>query len=510
MNALFETLDEMTVGVRLAESFTASKSFFDPRKMLIAIGFHLNGNGLRRLNSLSKKKELDDPFGSDEFEIIDLEKDYFIVPEYVLENDSLYQELLNKWSESRTEVDLKAFLEFTEINHDKTKQAWRSKTIGSRTDLAIFEKDELNDTDRYHVIAIASESLPYQWIEAFLREVGNGNSVAWYGHNNYSSDHGIMTIVDGKVMAGKTDSIGAVLRSVMNLSGPEDDHRLTIMERGRMESDLEELVNLIRKRPSLSQNDVGERPVDLWIEEIGKLPVDTGADYWRLADLTDRVLNTLNTQSQFNRLTRSLMVMKDKIRQTNKTIFEKAYQDAITERGQLLKERHEEFTPSSKDYATWRFFVMHGSKGVEALDQILDKRDEELEFARTMNSNKTIEETASKTAKAREIIDKIAEKEEADLRGYIEEAEASAFGKGLSMDYAGALIFLEKLFGEYAKETLEELVERDKEDEDFKLSYLEVASLALKPTNLHKVNLDEVGSFYLWLNTTRHELKKDK
>ena len=100
MNALFETLDEMTVGVRLAESFTASKSFFDPRKMLIAIGFHLNGNGLRRLNSLSKKKELDDPFGSDEFEIIDLEKDYFIVPEYVLENDSLYQELLNKWSES--------------------------------------------------------------------------------------------------------------------------------------------------------------------------------------------------------------------------------------------------------------------------------------------------------------------------------------------------------------------------------------------------------------------------
>jgi hypothetical protein len=147
---------------------------------------------------------------------------------------------------------------------------------------------------------------------------------------------------------------------------------------------------------------------------------------------------------------------------------------------------------------------------VEALDAVLDKRDEELEFARVINSDKTVEETVSKTAKAREIIDKIAEKEEADLRGYIEEAEASAFGKGLSMDYAGALIFLEKLFGEYAKETLEELVERDKEDEDFMLSYLEVASLALKPTNLHKVNLDEVGSFYLWLNTTRHELKKDK
>ena len=118
--------------------------------------------------------------------------------------------------------------------------------------------------------------------------------------------------------------------------------------------------------------------------------------------------------------------------------------------------------------------------------------------------------TGSKTAKACKLIDDLVKREEADLRGYIEEAEASAFRKDVSMDYAGAIIFLEKLFGEYAKETLEELVERDKEDDDFKLSYLEVASLALKPTNLHKVNLDEVGSFYLWLNTTRHELNKGK
>lgn len=510
MNALFETLDEMTIGVRLANAFAASKSHFDPRKMLIAIGFHLNGDGLRRLNSLSKVTDLSEPFDSDEFEIIDLEKDYFIVPEYVLENDSQYQELLNKWSETRSEADLKVFLEFTEINHDKTKQAWRSKTIGSRTDLAIFEKDELGTSDRYHVLAIASESLPYQWLEAFLRDVGNGNSVAWYGHNDYRSDHGIMTILDDKIMIGKTDTVGNVLRSVMNISTPEDDHKLTVIERYRMEADLDELITLIRKRPSLSQNDAGERPVDLWIAEIGKLDVDTGADYWRLADLTDRILNSLNTQSQFNHLIRTSMTFKDKITRINKAVFEKAYQDAITERGQLLKDRGEEFTPSSKDYSTWRFSVLHGASGVEALDNVLDKRDEELEFARVINSDKTVEETVSKTAKAREIIDKIAEKEEADLRGYIEEAEASALSKDVSMDYAGAIIFLEKLFGEYAKETLEELVERDKEDEDFKLSYLEVASLALKPTNLHKVNLDEVGSFYLWLNTTRHELNKGK
>lgn len=659
MNALFETLDEMTIGVRLANAFAASKSHFDPRKMLIAIGFHLNGDGLRRLNSLSKVTDLSEPFDSDEFEIIDLEKDYFIVPEYVLENDSQYQELLNKWSETRSEADLKAFLEFTEINHDKTKQAWRSKSIGSRTDLAIFEKDDLGTSDRYHVLAIASESLPYQWLEAFLRDVGNGNSVAWYGHNDYSSDHGIMTILDDKIMIGKTDTVGSVLRSVMNVTTPEDDHKLTVIERYRMEADLDELITLIRKRPSLSQNDAGERPVDLWIAEIGKLDVDTGADYWRLADLNDRILNSLNTQSQFNHLIRTSMVFKDKITRVNKAAFEKAYQDAITERGQLLKDRGEEFTPSSKDYSTWRFSVLHGAGGVEALDNVLDKRDEEIEFAKTMNAvaekgfteeklkdmaDKALDQvlskhgksvkayqdnqeakakwsdqeeldniiecertmaqayideakdvalntsvkmvspedvinflikvyqekglaqrvhsdlvasdatdtdlkdlyfeildfclskrlqyqftqaeigsfynwlekvngeklTGSKTAKARKLIDDLVKREEAELRGYIEDVEMLAKSNGIEMDYAGALLLLEKLFGEYAKETLEQLAERDSEDEDWQTSYLEVASISLKPVNQHKVTREELGAFYLWLNATRRELNKGK
>ena len=76
------------------------------------------------------------------------------------------------------------------------------------------------------------------------------------------------------------------------------------------------------------------------------------------------------------------------------------------------------------------------------------------------------------------------------------------------MDYAGALKLLEKLFGEYAKETLNDLLEREKEDEEWKRSYAEVALNSLKAVNLHKVDRLDLGAFYLWLNTTRHELKQ--
>ena len=114
----------------------------------------------------------------------------------------------------------------------------------------------------------------------------------------------------------------------------------------------------------------------------------------------------------------------------------------------------------------------------------------------------------SKTAKARKLIDDLVKREEAELRGYIEEAEADALKKGVSMDYAGALKLLEKLFGEYAKETLNDLLEREKEDEEWKLSYAEVALNSLKAVNLHKVDRLDLGAFYLWLNTARHELKQ--
>ena len=114
----------------------------------------------------------------------------------------------------------------------------------------------------------------------------------------------------------------------------------------------------------------------------------------------------------------------------------------------------------------------------------------------------------SKTAKARKLIDDLVKREEAELRGYIEEAEADALKKDVSMDYAGALKLLEKLFGEYAKETLNDLLEREKEDEEWKLSYAEVALNSLKAVNLHKVDRLDLGAFYLWLNTARHELKQ--
>ena len=551
MNALFETLDEMTSALRIAESFQSANSHFDPRQMLIAVGFHLNLKGMHRFNEIESIKTLSGEYGDDHFNIIDLEKDYFTVPDYVIENEKQYQALLLKWSVSRSEDDLKEFLEFNESNYKHSKHGWRCKVIGSRTDLAVFEKDtvEGKDSGRYHVLAIASESLPYQWLEAFLRDVGDGNSVAWYGYNQYSSEHGTMSISENMIMVQYSNPVSPVIRSVMNINRPSDDDLLSVSDRYAMVNSLDSLIALISKRPALSSVSLGDRPVDIWIKAVGELNSVTGEDYWQLAELLDRILNGLNSQEQLTRLEVARIAFTQNVEHLNKQTYVDAYQDTLRDRGALLKERGEEFTIDSKDYCMWRFYVMNGATGPRALDNILEKRDEEIEFSKLLGGKLTIDEVKEMTEQAldkvltekepvqqlsehgqsvkayqenqeakakwsdQEELDNIIQCERLMAQTYIEEAKDVALNTSTTIsDSEKVLNFLIKVYQEkgLAQRIHSDLVASETTDEELKELYFEILDLCLSKRLQYQFTQAEIGSFYNWLNDKRQELKKDK
>ena len=532
MNPAYDMLMEMSLGALLLKGFTAAKQEFNAKSMVYSVVLSLNDKGIERLNELTgvEKLEGSDDVFDENVGIIDLEKMYFQRPEYVNRYQEELDQLISNWSIDRSERNTNAWIEYINNNGKNSPQSWRQKVIGSKNDLIIFAREQSAlEREKYRIVAVATESIPLSWISAFLRDVGKGNSIYWYGYNNYASDYGMADMVDDTMLLVKTtpDVLNIVMWQLADDASPMVTADLTVSKIYSMGSMVESLIATLETRKHLHRTEPATDQVDILIGHVERIGLTRGKDYWELVSLLDRILNQLNYRSQLDHLIKAGEALDQRIGQVVREIYQ-------TEMDVGLKSladdpRFKDFELADEEYSMWRFYVMNGASGAKALLRIQETREEKEAVSEALNAAteagftedglRAMAEEAlekhhvlgeSKTAKARKIIDGIVTREEADLRKYIDEAEALALSKDVSMDYAGALLLLEKLFGEYAKETLEELVERDKEDSEWQMSYLEVASISLKPVNYHKVTREELGAFYLWLNTTRHELNKDK
>lgn len=639
MNPLYETLSEMTLGARLLRGFTAVNQTFNPKGMLHCVMFNLNAKGMQRLNQLMTKEKLAESgeLFDEEVHVIDLEKDYFTRPKYVEKYQADLNKLISEWMLDRTDDNIYRVTQHIDNNYKNSLDSWRLKAIGATNDLLVLEpNDDIDDDGRWRMIAIASENIPLQWFSAFLREVGEDNRISWYGYNHYTSSYGTAAIVEGNnlLIQMTPETLLPVLRELAGSRIPQEDDDLTPMQLHEMLGSIDELIGTIRKRNYLHKTKPHTNVVELIIENVEKIGLSKGEDYLNLMVYLDQILNQLNYTSELGQLDKARAVLEDRVTKRTREIYTRELEEGLATL-RANDPRFKDFVLQDDEKNMFRFYLMYGGGGVNALIRVYDERQKKLEEPEQKLSEhgKTVKayqdnqaekakwsdqeeldniiareremaeayiseakavalntstymngpdavlnflikvyqekgaaqrihgdlcclnpndaefkelyfeiidfclssrlqyqftqaeigsfynwletvnaETAtmSKTAKARKLIDDLVEREEADLKKYIDEAEELALTKDVSLDYAGVLILLEKLLGEYAKETLEELVEHDSNDEDWKSSYLEIASLSLKPTNFHKVSREELGAFYLWLNTTRHELKKDK
>lgn len=535
MNPLYETLSEMTLGARLLRGFTAVNQTFNPKGMLHCVMFNLNAKGMQRLNQLMTKEKLAESgeLFDEEVHVIDLEKDYFTRPKYVEKYQADLNKLISEWMLDRTDDNIYRVTQHIDNNYKNSLDSWRLKAIGATNDLLVLEpNDDIDDDGRWRMIAIASENIPLQWFSAFLREVGEDNRISWYGYNHYTSSYGTAAIVEGNnlLIQMTPETLLPVLRELAGSRIPQEDDDLTPMQLHEMLGSIDELIGTIRKRNYLHKTKPHTNVVELIIENVEKIGLSKGEDYLNLMVYLDQILNQLNYTSELGQLDKARAVLEDRVTKRTREIYTRELEEGLATL-RANDPRFKDFVLQDDEKNMFRFYLMYGGGGVNALIRVYDERQKKLEETRALKAveelgfdEEKLNDMASEildkhlsevvpttsTAKARKLIDDLVEREEADLKKYIDEAEELALTKDVSLDYAGVLILLEKLLGEYAKETLEELVEHDSNDEDWKSSYLEIASLSLKPTNFHKVSREELGAFYLWLNTTRHELKKDK
>lgn len=533
MNPLYETLSEMTLGARLLRGFTAANQQFNPKGMLHCVMFNLNAKGMSRLNQLMSTEKLEptaDMF-DDEVTIVDLEKDYFTRPKYVEKYQADLNKLISEWMLDRTDDNIYRVTQHIDNNYKNSLDSWRLKAIGATNDLIVLERnDDIDDDGRWRQLAIASENVPLPWISAFLRDVGEDNRISWYGYNSFSSSYGTATIVDSNnlLIQMTAEALLPVLRELAGTRIPQEDDELTPMQLHEMLGSIDELIGTIQKRGYLHKTKPHTNGVDSIIDQIEKIGLTKGVDYLNLMVYLDQILNQLNYTSELSHLNKVRQDLDDRVTKRTREICTRELEAGLNNL-RTNDPRFKDFVLQDSERSMFRFYLMYGGDGTNALIRVYDDRqkkfrEEELLLA-TAKQGLTDEklkamadealdralapvEPVSKTAKARQLIDQLVDREEADLKKYIDEVEALALTKDVSLDYAGVLLLLEKLFGDAAKEYLNDLTERDKEDDEFKESYLEVASLSLKPTNYHKVSREELGAFYLWLNTTRHELKK--
>lgn len=193
MNFMNELLDEVTLATKMVSGFTAIKQGFNPKAMVYAVAFTLNVKGMELIQSLMSQETLagTDELFPEEIRVIDLEKKYFQRPDYVNQFVKDYDELINKWMLDRTEKNTNAMVEHMDRNHDKSLSSWRLKVIGSVNDIVVVEEGSSANEGEYRVLAVASENIPIQWLSAFIRDAGNGNSVAWYGANSFGTNYGL-------------------------------------------------------------------------------------------------------------------------------------------------------------------------------------------------------------------------------------------------------------------------------------------------------------------------------